>query len=566
MSMENPVRHLSLKAKIGGSIVLLVLAIVVFQLFFFPQQQIRQLRNALESKAISLARFIAYEVSASLEFDDLNTVKGAFQGAARDPDYAYAMLFTKEGKLYYSHHQEKGVIPPSHRRPLETQALTYAQQVLEVSVPVESKSDTLGMLVMGLSTRTLEQQRKEIQQITAAIGFLLLLVGLAIAFFVSSRVTRPILKMTHAFRRMADGDLQQPQVPITSKDETGAMAQAFNEMLATLLQLGQTAKEVAQGNLSLTISAKGDLADEFSNMLAMLRELSQKAMEISGGNLDLDLTAEGDLADAFRKMIHSQRQMVQQIAETSVQLTVAATNFQKNAELQQSGAVAQSNAVERNRKNMDILLESSRRIAQTAQGVLQNAEKTQNNSRLVAHWIEELSAQTAQIGEILTVINDIADKSDLLALNAALEGIKAGEAGRGFSLVAIQMQRFAENVLTSVRGIKDLTDTITQTTQATVKATDESKRLAADATQSARQISAIIEEQKAGTEQISTAMNDVAQIAHETAEGSKMVVASTRELVHLSDQLRTLIGQFKGVASGTLTEEEPGSSPSILQN
>src|SRR4029077_20627123 len=124
----------------------------------------------------------------------------------------------------------------------------------------------------------------------------------------------------------------------------------------------------------------------------------------------------------------------------------------------------------------------------------------QENSQVVAERIAALSGHTRRISEILEVIKDIANKSDLLALNAALEGTKAGEAGRGFSLVAAQMQRLAENVMGSVQDIKKLVADIRDASQAAVLATEEGTKLADATTEMARQIRLITQQQQTGTE------------------------------------------------------------------
>ncbi|MGC4113811.1 MAG: methyl-accepting chemotaxis protein [Myxococcales bacterium] len=138
----------------------------------------------------------------------------------------------------------------------------------------------------------------------------------------------------------------------------------------------------------------------------------------------------------------------------------------------------------------------------------------------------------------------------MLALNAALEGTKAGEAGRGFSLVATQMQKLAENVMGSVRDIKELAATITQATQASVLATEESTKLAADTTQSARQIAQVIGQQQNGTEQVTLAMNEVSKIAQDTTEASVASVHCSQSLIALSETLQSLVNRITDDAAG----------------
>lgn len=212
---------------------------------------------------------------------------------------------------------------------------------------------------------------------------------------------------------------------------------------------------------------------------------------------------------------------------------------------QEEGATSQSSAVEETRRTMESLLKSGRQITEAAQGVLGNAETTQKNNQLIAERISRLSVQTQRITDLLEVIKDIANKSELLALNAALEGTKAGEAGQGFSLVATQMQRLAENVMGSVSDIKALTMDIREATNASVLATEEGTKLAADTTLSAQQISLIIQQQQTGTEQVSGAMDDIAHVAHITADGGKQAITAIEALLMLSRKFEDLIEDLK---------------------
>jgi methyl-accepting chemotaxis protein len=252
----------------------------------------------------------------------------------------------------------------------------------------------------------------------------------------------------------------------------------------------------------------------------------------------------GRMARAFDRMVGSQRELVRQIHETVLQLNSTAGEFLSTAQEQERGSTEQSSAVEETNRTLNSLLGSAREIAQAAQGVTRNAERTQDNTTTMAARIGELSRQVERITEILELIKGIASKSEILALNAALEGTKAGEAGRGFSLVASQMQRLAENVMEAVRDIRNLTDTIREATQGSVIATEESIKLSNDTTRSARQIALIIEQQQSATEQVAAAMSDVAHVATQTASASKEIVASTQDVLQLCERLTALVGRF----------------------
>ncbi len=341
---------------------------------------------------------------------------------------------------------------------------------------------------------------------------------------------------------------------------------AARRLVRQLDRLAEHLERIAQGEISAGQVPQQDparllspLAGSLDRLLDQYRQLEEELLRVSAGDLSVTTALQGDLAVAFDQMVQRQRTLVQKIDDTVMQINSAANEFKVNAEQQQRGALEQSSAVEENRRTMDSLLLSARKIAETAQAVLSNAEKSDENSRQLKDHIGTLSTHIQRIGEILQVIKEIANKSDLLALNAALEGTKAGEVGRGFSLVASQMQRLAENVMAAVRDIKELTSTITEATRATVLSTEENTKLVASTARSARQISLIVQQQQSGTEQVTKAMDDVAKVARESAAGSKQIVASTTDLVDLSSRLQQLVKQFRTASAplGRADQEPP---------
>lgn len=510
---RSPTRDLSIRIKAFGAIAAVVMVVVITQVTYVPSQQSKLLTDALAQKGESLSRLLAHELIPSLEFNDQDMAREVFSGAALDRDFAYGALFGAAGEVVARH----GIEEAPALEALKVFAATTEQSAMRsarvgplllILAPVESKIRAGGRFLLALSTAEVVAHSAQVRRTSIVIALAFLIVGLLIAYYFGTTLGRRLSAIADLSELVARGDLSKPPVIDTSVDEVGRLAQAFNRLLHSLKTLEDHVTRVAAGDLSQRI------------------------------------TIEGDLAGALVRMITSQRDMVKQIAETAVQVSSTAGEFFANAQQQERGATEQSSSVEETRRTMEGLLDSGRQITKTSQAVLQNAERAQQNSQVVAERIAALSAHTQRITEILDVIKDIANKSDLLALNAALEGTKAGEAGRGFSLVANQMQRLAENVMGSVRDIKELTATITEATQSAVLATEESTKLAGDTTRSTRQISLIIQQQQSATEDVSKAMDDVSQIAVQTATGSKEIVSATTDLVKLSERLQSLVGRF----------------------
>ncbi|MFN7135840.1 MAG: methyl-accepting chemotaxis protein, partial [Myxococcales bacterium] len=162
--------------------------------------------------------------------------------------------------------------------------------------------------------------------------------------------------------------------------------------------------------------------------------------------------------------------------------------------------------------------------------------------------------------------DEIADRSDLLALNAALEGSRAGEAGKGFSIVAAEMRRLAENVMESTKEIKTLIQEIREATHAAAgaadasrKATEEGERLGSVAAQAvegilagvqetsdaARVINLATQQQRTATEQVVTSMAEIEDVTRQTTQASRQATGAASELTQLAGRLAELIKRFR---------------------
>lgn len=498
---------LSVGVKVGAAALAVVLASVAAQLAYFPQKQIDEAIVGLERKAASIATLLAYGAAPALEFEDTKGLEDVLAGGAEDVDFVFAAAFDDKGTLV----ARQGTVPPDVRPAGAAKTSSMVGGQLVVTTPIRVRSGAHGALVAGFSLREIERARESAIRATALLGIIILALGLSVAFLIGRSLGRRLERLTEVGDRVASGDLSRAPTEDGSSDEIGQLARSFQAMHAILVQLEAHVMAVADGDLS--------------------------------GRVDVA----GDLAVALNTMTRVQRELTEQIADTSVKLSSVADELLQNARHQEMGATEQSSALDQTKKSMAALLASGRDIGDAASTVLESAERAQRNSRTVTERIGGLSGETRRIGEIVEIIKDIANKSELLALNAALEGAKAGEAGRGFMLVATQMQRLAENVKGAVTDIKNLTVAIGVSTQATVLAADESAKIASAHTDAARQIAAIIRGQQVATEQVSRATDSAAAVTAASVVGSREVVSSATELRAQADELRVRVGRFRQV-------------------
>jgi methyl-accepting chemotaxis protein len=211
----------------------------------------------------------------------------------------------------------------------------------------------------------------------------------------------------------------------------------------------------------------------------------------------------------------------------------------------QVGLVVQRGIGCPSRRTMESLLAAATHVTDSTTGVLTKAEGTRETTTRTAERIAELAAHAGRIGEILDVIREIADRSDLLALNASLEGTRAGDAGRGFALVAGEMRKLAERVTASVHDIKDLVGDVRASVSATAIAIEESSKLADGTTESARQINLVTQQQRSGTEQAGHSMRDVASMVTQSLAATQQIRSLAEDLKAQADNLTALVARFR---------------------
>jgi methyl-accepting chemotaxis protein len=234
--------------------------------------------------------------------------------------------------------------------------------------------------------------------------------------------------------------------------------------------------------------------------------------------------------------------IAQPMLELATQLTRLSQDLAGLAHSQETASTQQVSAIDQTRGTMEVMLASAQQIADSSSAVLGNAERTVNGNRDVAHRIKELNNHAERVAEILAVIMQVADRTDLLALNAALEGTKAGEAGRGFTLVAAEMRRLAESVMESVAGIRRLMNDMRSASQSAVQAGQEGIALSEETTRSARDIALVTQQQRKATEQVGRSMDDMAATVSEAMASTRQTASTAHDLVHAALRLDRLVG------------------------
>jgi methyl-accepting chemotaxis protein len=342
-------------------------------------------------------------------------------------------------------------------------------------------------------------------------------------------------------QRLSDADLPMRREP------HGELERNVHLLHNQLRRLTVQARLLGQDQLEsplLNEAVAGELGDAFVQLVRRLRLLSERARQIAQGELGKTVEGDGELHAAFNLMVESLQEVVEQIIQTSMRISSSAEEISLVLRDQELSASHQASSVEETQRTMETLLSSAKKIAESAQTVFKSAEKTQANNRIISDRASELKSHTERIGEILESIKEIADRSDLLALNASLEGLRAGEAGKGFTLVAAEMRRLAENIKGSVADIKELLSDIRESALSSVLAIEEGTRLSERTTDSALKITLITQQQQSGTEQVTQSMEELSHLINQGLAGTRQVTMAAGDLARLSEELRSSMDRF----------------------
>jgi methyl-accepting chemotaxis protein len=226
---------------------------------------------------------------------------------------------------------------------------------------------------------------------------------------------------------------------------------------------------------------------------------------------------------------------------------------------QQRGSAVQSSAASDVAAVLRELLAASQRIAELSVFVAEQSEETARSQRVIASRIEPLSTIIESIGELLEGMQEVADRADLLAMNAALEGSQAGQRRLGFGLIASKMRELATSVVTEVEDMRAQMEGIHDALGRAMTVAGLSEKVSGQIDGLAAEIRDLAERQRRWTEDTSRVMDDLARAAEQAAEGTALVTEAILKLTRLSDDLRALRDETECEGDGVEVRREERS-------
>jgi methyl-accepting chemotaxis protein len=370
---------------------------------------------------------------------------------------------------------------------------TVAMQVAFLAVQIVLITVFLGTYI-GTTPRTLEAI-----VMLMGISVIVLVVWAVLQYFIAKRSLGPLTSIVDSVQAACQGDIGH-KVEVTSTDEIGVLGSSYNQMLDLIVYL---IRQTQESSKRLAVSS--------NDILSATEQQASGSAEQAASISETTATME-ELASTYRQIAENANQVVK-MAEAS--------------------------------------LGSAENGQQAVANTLSAMEEIKSRTQASANKILTLGERSQQIGQVLAIINSIADQTKILALNAAIEAARAGDAGKGFSVVAVEIRKLAESVVDSTREIGGIMTEIQTSANDLVISTEHELRqvqagvdlahstgdnldrildLVEQTTIAAKEISAATQQQKTATDQVVKAMREVAAVAQQTAAGSRQVASSAEVL------------------------------------
>ncbi len=402
-----------------------------------------------------------------------------------------------------------------------------------------------------------EDSQLSVEQTHAAIiwGTCIALIFLSVAgFSITRNISKPLNEISSAAERIAAGDLSGSVTVYNREDEVGRLSRTFSQMNHSLQDMAAVAKQIAASDLRVQIkpqSNKDVLGNAFVTMVDNLRRTTSELAE--GVNV---------LASSASEILAATTQVASGAAETGTAITQTTSTVE---EVKQTAQVSsqKARAVSDSAQKATQVAQAGRKSVDTS---IEGMKKIQTQMDSIAESVVKLSEQSQAIGEIIASVNDLAEQSNLLAVNAAIEAAKAGEHGKGFAVVAQEVKSLADQSKQATAQVRAILSDIQKATTAAVLATEqgskavetgvkqsgeagESIRQLADsiteAAQAATQIAASSQQQLVGTDQVAMAMENIKQASAQNVAGTKQAEIAAHGLHDLGQKLKRLVEQYK---------------------
>ncbi len=510
---------LSLKWKVLLGVTVTSVFAVIVSSIVSVNMEIGRLNEAISKDSTTLAQIVGGSTAGAMAFGDKASAGDTLNTLSNSARMDAAVIYGESGRpfVWYKRGQQSGSsLPAGLPSNAESQKLVFDDNYLTLFEPIKADGAKVGTIYMRVDLQELEEATNSAVWSSVATVLVISALAAAISFVIQAGIVKPINAVVDALRDIAEGegDLTR-RLPVNTEDEVGQLSRWFNTFIDKVHNI--------IGDFSATSTELNSSADSLS-----------------------------DTAKETERGVVSQQSEIQQVVTAVREMAAVVEDVAHN--------VAQTAD---NAEQADTEAKSGKLVVTDTMAQIESLATDINEA---AEVIERLRQETVNIGSVLDVIRGIAEQTNLLALNAAIEAARAGEQGRGFAVVADEVRTLASRTQSSTQEIHEMIERLqsgaqeavsmmekgtAQASESVTKAGEASRSLEAitegvsSIKDKTNQIASASEEQSAATREMEHNMNNIAEVARQTSEGSVEIASSTAQLANMASSMAVIVKQFK---------------------
>jgi methyl-accepting chemotaxis protein len=427
------------------------------------------------------------------------------------------------------------------------------QAMDEIRRLVAAMDDEETNLLRQRDQRVSADAARTISILVYGIPVAVVLVGI-VGFLITRNISNPMRQITALAARIASGDLSGKPQNVHRSDEVGVLARTFAEMTGSLQVMANMAKQIAAGDLSVKPAPQSQsdvLGNAFATMVENLREVTRQLRD--GASV---------LGSSAAEIVSTVAQAASGSAETAAAVSQTSTTVEEVKQTAQMSSEKARSVSDSAQKTAQISQNGRKSVEESIEAM----HRIQEQMESIAESIVQLSEQGQAIAEIIATVNDLAEQSNLLAVNAAIEAAKAGDQGKGFAVVAQEVKSLAGQSKQATAQVRSILGEVQKATSAAVMVTEQGSKAVEsgvklstqareaigaltasieEAARAAAQIAASAQQQLAGMDQVAMAMQSIKEASVQNMAGTKQSEDAAQKLQELGFRLKGLVEHYR---------------------
>ena len=440
---------------------------------------------------------------------------------------------------------------------LKGETVSFNQNTATMGNQLRDNFSTLYEKIAALASETASQNKTDSRVFSGIVAAVILVTAVLSTFlarYISNDISKPLQMLSAVSGMLAVGDINVDKVISEKdrqlkdrKDEIGAFALSFNQLIASTVEQSNKTKSIAEGDLTtqITIRSENDvLGNALSNLVSKFHDLAASIVT-SAEQVNSGAQQVADFSTSLSQGATEQASSVEELTSSLEEITAHTSQNAQNAEKTNDLAVTIQKDADRGNTQMTEMLQA----------------------------MDEISSSSDNIHKIIKVIEDIAFQTNILALNAAVEAARAGTAGKGFAVVAEEVRNLAGQSAKAASETTSLIENSIIKVAAGTKIANETAsalgKIMAGVSQTGELISAIASassQQAAALEQINQGIMQVSQVVQANAASSEECAAASEELSGQADSLMESVKVFKLSTTATESIAESAAESGLISD